>query len=268
MDKDSHVGKMKRKEGGGATSRPGNKKGVKNKLPFTTFPDAVTYARMLYKAQKDKEMTSNDIAKDLGFKGPKAVRIIGALSRTYDLLEKSGKLWKLSEIGKKVANNDRDALISSFTHDKMFSELFNKFKDRQVTDDAITSSIKTDYKYVDVSEVKNRLKDGINLIKSIGNSTTLPSDNGALSEEDLRSLIKLRYALMPPRPEEINQLENKAIEILSEASDDVLKTLANLMKSNKGNKELTLQFLQQAFSKMGVDKDDASNHEKRGDSQD
>ncbi|MCL5009499.1 MAG: hypothetical protein M1433_00750 [Candidatus Parvarchaeota archaeon] len=161
MERDVVNEKSSTKIGSNNSNRRGRKRGSKSGLPFTKFSDAVAYAKTLWNAKGDSEMTPLDIAKDLGFKLPKAVRVIGALNRNYNILEKVGKLWRLSDIGKGVANNNKDSLMASFTNEKMFKELFNEFNDRKVTDEAMVSSIKSKYKYVDADEVKERLKEGI-----------------------------------------------------------------------------------------------------------
>lgn len=244
----------------GNRSHKGRKRGSKSGLPFTRFSEAVTYAKTLWNAKGDSEMTPSDIAKDLGFKLPKAVRVIGALNRNYNILEKIGKLWKLSDIGRGVANNDKDALMAAFTNEKMFKELFNEFNGRKVTDEAIASSIKSRYKYVDADEVKERLKEGMELLKD--KAPAKSANLKGMNEKDLQTIVKLKYALMPPKPEEISELEDKAIEIFERMGNETLNTLADLMKQNKNNKDVFLQLLQQAFPKVGIDSEDIKTKKK------
>ena len=62
---------------------------------------------------------------------------------------------------------------------------------------------------------------------------------------------------MPPKKEEINNLEDKTIEIFETMDNETLNTLADLMKQNKDNEDVFLQLLQQAFLKVGIDIEDA-----------
>jgi hypothetical protein len=78
-----------------------------------------------------------------------------------------------------------------------------------------------------------------------------------INERDLQTLVKLKYALMPPKKEEINNLEDKTIEIFETMDNETLNTLADLMKQNKDNEDVFLQLLQQAFLKVGIDIEDA-----------
>ncbi|MCL5009500.1 MAG: hypothetical protein M1433_00755 [Candidatus Parvarchaeota archaeon] len=67
---------------------------------------------------------------------------------------------------------------------------------------------------------------------------------------------------MPPKKEEISELEDRAIEIFSGMDNEVLNTLANLMKQNKANEDIFLQLLQQAFLKAGIDSEDIKTKKK------
>ena len=145
--------------------------------------------------------------------------------------------------------------MSAFTNEKMFKDLFNEFNGRKVTDEAILSSIKSKYKYVDADEVKERLKEGMDLLKD--KAPAKAANLKGINERDLQTLVKLKYALMPPKKEEINNLEDKTIEIFETMDNETLNTLADLMKQNKDNEDVFLQLLQQAFLKVGIDIEDA-----------
>src|SRR3989344_8412088 len=113
--------KQKVKEKKRKTGRP---KGTKNKLPFTTFTQALDYAKKFWKEAQGSDMSFDDIVEYTGFHQKKVVRILNALRDAYRIVEKtdSGE-WRLTHIGKGVVDNNSTSLEEMFTAHFIFKIL-------------------------------------------------------------------------------------------------------------------------------------------------
>jgi hypothetical protein len=242
---------MKKKDQNLPKKKGGRPKGSKSKLPFTTFQDALKYAKMIWEKAEYKEMSFKEISNFMGLHPQVAVRVLNALKDFYGIVEQlENGNWRLTDAGKRAAKHEYTALIEVFTKNKMFGELFNTFYGKNVTEGAILSHIEKNYKYVDAEEVKNRLLEGIQIIESAKKQSeqtipTISKDKGLL-------LFQLKYALKPPSTEEISALVEKVADTLKESNDDVLKLISDLMMEKKANKEELFALLIRAMKRLGL----------------
>ena len=234
-------------------SRVGRPPGSKSKLPFVTFPAALRYSELMWKKAQYNEMTFEDINTCIKLHPQKAVRVLAILRDYYGVVEKTDSgYWRLTDAGKRVVRGDLMALKEVFSKNEMFSDLYNKFGSKNVTEGVILDYIKKNYKGIDAEEVKRRLLEGRKIIKD---HTIQPPELAGqkVSQDFALSLFQLRYALKPPSNTEIGNLVEKVVEKLSKSGDDVLKLISELMTEKKNDREELANLLDKAMNKLNLD---------------
>ena len=229
----------------------GRPKGTKSKLPFTTFPDAINYAKMIWQKAQYNEMSFQDISSFMGLKHKKAVRVLNHLRDFYGVVEKldNGR-WRLTDAGKRIVKNEYTALKEVFSKDPMFGKLLNEFWSKSVTEGAILDHIKRNYKYTDAEEVKRRLLEGFKIIQ--GSTPSQPETSQIETQISTLPLFQLRYALKPPSEKELEKIVEKVVETLIKSNDDVLKLIADLINEKKKDSEELLNLLERAMKKLNL----------------
>lgn len=256
-------GNSKDKTGKKKSRSRGRPKGSKSGLPFATFSDAIQYCKVIWDKAHYKEASYAEMSRFMGLSTPKGIRVLAMLRDFYGVIEKTeiGN-WRLTDAGKRVARNDSMALKEAFSKNLMFADLYNNFGNKNVTEGVILAYIRKNFKGVDAEETKNRLMEGLNIIKQA--KKDVPELGPTIIENDnALSLLRLKYALKPPSKNEIEVLADSVIKILKTSTDDTLKLLSELMHEKRTNNEELLNLLNKAIERLNI-KDDYDKAEEEG----
>jgi len=243
--------KQKVKEKKRKTGRP---KGTKNKLPFTTFTQALDYAKKFWKEAQGSDMSFDDIVQYTGFHEKKVVRILNALRDAYKLVEKtdSGE-WVLTNIGKGVAVNNSESLKEMFISNSMFKELHTHFGNRNVTESVIQNYVKKHFKGVNSKEATKRYFEGLQIIKTQGKVTYHDKPIIEPSKDIALHLFQLKYALHPASHNEIETLAETVAEKLNATNDESLKLLSEFILEKKGQKDELIGLVNRVMKKLSLE---------------
>lgn len=231
----------------------GRPKGSKNSLPFTTFPEAISYTQMIWEKAKDGEISFKEICSGIGLHEKKAVRVLNSLKDFYGVVEKKDRSWCLTDAGKRLARNEAMALRDVFTKDPMFADLYARFGERSVTEGVILDYIQKKYKFIDAEETKQRLLAGITRISGGSAQKISSSAEPAMDKDFALPLFKLRYALKPATKEELDGLVTSVIKRLEASGDETLKLLSELMHEKRKNSEDLVNLLDKAMRRLKAD---------------
>ncbi len=245
----------------------GRPKGSKSGLPFTTFPEAIEYAKSIWQKAEYREISFGEISKFMKLHEKKAARVLNTLRDFYGIVEKSDTgSWRLTETGKRVAKHDATGLKESFSKDAMFADLMSTYGNKEVTEGVIQDYIKKRYKGVDSEEVKNRFIDAKKIIDGGHPTTTSSHISGKTVTGDTfsLSLLRLKYILDPPTNEQISELVSHLAKTLKESNDDTLQLLAELMEEKKHDKKELANLVDKAMKRLKIEMPEKEKKSKSG----
>jgi len=216
------------------------KKGSKSKLgvPIKGLPEVIALVRMAYDNVGDKSMSFREMTTFM--KLPKGISTpaIGAIS-AYHLIEKSNLGWRVSDLGKNAIFNDVNSVKEAFTKNPIFADLYEKFGDKEVTAGIIENYIKSKYKKGGgVAVIINRFLEGLEYINGLKGGKQFKSIETKQTNIDITNLLKLKYALNPPKKEEISKLAVTVSKDLESIEDISIKTISKSITKNKENSDV------------------------------
>ena len=212
-------------------------------IPIRGLAEAIDLTKILYEKVGKKHMSYQELAGFLGLRGGSSFPVVGALSE-YGFIEKIGEYWKVSDTGELAIKEDIPTLKHALERNPVFKDLLNQFKDKEVTPGAIENHLRKKYKKrSNVHTTVNRFLKSKSYIDSLEKeiSDMISDPIEPITEEiDLTKwikLIKLKYALNPPKETEINKLFKEVVDVWGE-EDVAISTLSKSIEDNKENKEI------------------------------
>ncbi len=249
----------------------GRPKGSKSKLAFITFPEAIEHAKLLWKKAGFKEMSFDDIKELTRLHQQKLVRVLGALSGKYGVIEKTDAgYWRLTDAGQRVGKDDPTGLKQVFQKDTMFAELYSKWGDKEVTPGVIRDYVERNFKGVNAKEVTKRFQQGKNIIREHTSQAQKNQLGSIMGGELTLTLFQLKYALNPPSNQEIRNIVRGVVKTFAESDDRVLKLISELMEEIvAGDRELKdpdrkelAKHLDRAMNELGLNPPKAEEEKK------
>src|SRR3989344_4019399 len=185
--------------------KSGRPAGAKSKinLPIRNIDVAVEWTKKAYENAKDSEMSPNDVAKFIdvsrGFGSP----AISVLDK-FGLIEKASFGWKISELGKRAINGDKEAIKEALERVDMFRSLLRTFGDKDVTEGVILDYLKKNFKKGDNTKViSDKYIEALNYLNSLTGKSSVyqkPQNNPVNElnfDNKLITLLKIRYIFLP-----------------------------------------------------------------------
>ncbi len=229
---------------GKTDSRGGRPKGSKSLgIPTKSITEAIQIAKTLYENAHDKTMSIEDFAKYLGLEKAGSSPVAGALS-AYGLIERSGIGWRISDLGKRIINDDIDAIKGALRRNEIFKDLLAEYENEEVTSGLVVEYLKKNYKKGgNVFIIADRFLESITYIKQLErgmhfDTTVEQKPKIGISSKGWLTLLRLKYALSPPTPEEIENLLVSIEDEFAESDDPAIVSLVAKMKSNSDKKEV------------------------------
>lgn len=201
-------------------------------LPQIDMLVAIDYTTKLYNMYGDASFSIDDLCRAIGVKKAFASRMTGEFKQ-YELLDQTTSgYWFVTDLGKRTAKGDKDAILTALQNLKIFSDLYLNFKDKEVTRGVIEDYLRKKWNGYNSNLVATRYLDVMNHIRASGE---IPE---SLKKPQIsENIIKLKYALNPPPENEIDMLIDAIYDEFKENPDTAIKTLVKSLKNSKGNKE-------------------------------
>ncbi len=194
---------------------------------------------MAYEKGKDNLMSFSEISTHMGLQKGSDTPIVGAL-KSYGFLEQLGGGWKISNLGKRAINGEKEAVRSAFEKVDLFRELSSEFGGKSASPGLIEDYLRKKYrKGENVKIIARRFSEGMDYIEllGLGKPPEAPITDKPSSYNTL-SLIELKYALKPAEAKDTEALAGKIYENFRDNPNKGIKVLAENIKKNKKNNDV------------------------------
>ncbi len=219
---------------------PGRPKGSTSiGVPSKSIIEARDLVVQVYRSIEDASASRSDIANILNLKDGNISPTLGVLNE-YGLLERTSTGLRVSDLGKRVVNNDIDAIKEALEKNGIFKDLSNHFSEENITPGVIIEYLKKYYKKgSNVVIIAGRFLEAINYIKQ-SKLSGMPVEKKDSKETsiDWLKVMQLKYALSPPKQDELHKLTEAVVKELKSSGDGVMISLAEQMKINIDNKDV------------------------------
>jgi hypothetical protein len=201
-------------------------------LPQVNMIDAIKYTKKAFDTIGTTLKSFSGMAQAMGLSEAFAKRAFGEL-KDYGLIEQESLGWRITDLGRRAVQGDKNAVIEILSKNDILQDLFNNFKDKSVSKDYLEDYIKKKrYRYnINAELVAERFLETMEYINKleVGGVSI-----GVIQEPKIEWLkvIQLKYALSPPKPEEISALANEIAEELSDNEDASIRILSTKIKQN------------------------------------
>ncbi|VVB74892.1 Uncharacterised protein [Candidatus Tiddalikarchaeum anstoanum] len=140
-------------------------------IPQVSLTEAIGYLTKVYTIIGTNLKSFAGMAEVMDISIAGAKRAFGEL-KIYGLLEQEGTGWKVSDLGKRVANGDKAAVITTLETNSILKDLYAELKDKQCDRDFIEDYIKKKrFGYnLNVSHVANRFLEALEYINNLKES--------------------------------------------------------------------------------------------------
>jgi len=207
-------------------------------LPQVSVIEAIKYIKNAYKEVGNKLKSFDGMTEAMGIKKEFGSRAFGEL-RDYNLIIQEGVGWRITDLGRRVASDEKNAVIEVLLKNDIMKHLFDNFKDQNVDKDFLETYIKKRrLKYnINSSTVADRFIDAMKYINGLqisGISELQEKTIGENKEIDIETvkIAKLVGSLSAPNDE--NEIANLIGELTELAKKHNLKTLFGTMNALKG----------------------------------
>ncbi|MBI2084627.1 MAG: hypothetical protein HYT70_03395 [Candidatus Aenigmarchaeota archaeon] len=134
--------------------------------PAIGIDEAIQLIKKGYERGGDEILTFEEICRHMGIKGGSRSRYMASL-KMYGLVAKTGTLgWQITELGKKVASDDKDAIAQSFLTPDIHNEIKAAYPSRPSLGSVIAFLKKKKIK-VSPGIVANRYIEGFEYVQKI-----------------------------------------------------------------------------------------------------
>ncbi len=240
----------KKKKGG----RPVGTKSKIN-LPFKSVEESIEWTRKIYEKAKDNEFHPDDLPGYIGI-GRGFVSPVLAILDKFGLIQRATLGWNVSQLGKEAIRGNKNSIIECVEKIDLYRELLRAFSERKVNKSIIVAHLKSKYKYGDNTEsIADKFIEEKKYIDSIEtnqisseNTVTKKPETPKLDNNELITLLKVKYAFQPS--EEISKVEliNELHNNFKDYGDTTIESLVNEIKKNKSN-DAVVNALVNAFLK-------------------
>ena len=220
----------------------GRPKGSKSEIgiPMKGIRGSIALIKMAYEKGKETTMSFSEISEHMGLQKGSNTPAIGALN-FYGFIEQSEGGWRISTLGKRAINREKEAVRTAFEKVNLFRELSSQFGGKDVSTGLITDYLKKKYrKGENVNRlIAERFLEGMDYIANLGQGKQqmAPPEITEKPSHNIINLIKLKYALSPTEGTDIESLASKISENFKNNPNNGVKILAENINKNKKNKE-------------------------------
>jgi hypothetical protein len=234
----------------------GRPKGSKTEIgiPIKSLKESIVLTRMAYEKGKESIMSFSEISGHMGLQKGSDTPAMGALS-FYGFVEQSEGGWRISTLGKKAINGEKESVRTAFEKVNLFRELSSQFGGKNVSTGLIMDYLKKRYrKGENVNKlIAERFLDGMEYISNLssGNQQTKHTETIEKSSNNIINLIELKYALKPAEGVDIETLASKVHENFKNNSNHSVKVLSENINKSKKNKEALKVLVDSLLAIMG-----------------
>ncbi|OGJ12562.1 hypothetical protein A3K82_00080 [Candidatus Pacearchaeota archaeon RBG_19FT_COMBO_34_9] len=217
-------------------------------LPQVNMIDAIDYVKKAYESTGTNLKSFAGMAKAMGISEVFAKRAFGEL-KDYGLIEQESNGWKISDLGRRVANGERNAVIEILERNSILKTLYSELKDKNYDRDFVVDYVKKRrFSYsINHSLVADRFISALDYIQKLGESGKQEfsqSNKSPIQNSLFLSIIKLKYALTPPSKKEIAKLVKELSEEAQKGNDVVIKSLTKQMMDKKEHEQVLHSLLE------------------------
>lgn len=251
-EKDNSKNENKKKKAG----RPAGAKSKVN-LPVRNIEVAVSWTKKAYEHAGEAEMSPEDIIKFIevnkGFRSP----AISTLDK-FGLIEKASFGWRVSDLGKRVINGEREAIKEALERIDLFRDLLRAFGDKNVTEGVILAYLKKNYKKEDNTKpIAEKYLEAVNYLNSVTPNKVNSQSKKETSYKELNlddkliTLLKLKYAFYPIDEHSKTELIKELDEKFKDYDDTTIRAIISQIKENKSNKEVLKILITTLLNSLG-----------------
>ena len=188
-------------------------------LPTISLLQAIKYIKDAHKIIENRLVNSDKLAEVMNIKKQYSSVVFGCLSSDYGLIQRVDAGWSITELGKRVVKDDRDAIVELIKKSNILNQLYNQLKDKDVDKSYIESLIKNKRGNYNVSYITEKYMEVIDYLNNLsqGNAgrTIIKKDASSLQSEEAE-MILLMYSLFPLEKNEDIQSQLQRLIKLSE----------------------------------------------------
>lgn len=217
----------------------GRPKGAKSKLgiPSKSLSDVAGIIKILYENYGNQVISAYEIRETLNLPKMSASPLIGIL-KEYGLIKAEGNQWVISDLGKRIAEGDREAMLESLKLNSIFKNLINNYGDKDVSPGVIITFLRNNYrKGENALEIAKRYLETMEFISQSNKSKNVVLEDK--SEGDISKWIKviqLDFAVNPIK--DYSKLLDDVITELKTDKDPIINSLAQSLSENKDKPEV------------------------------
>ena len=210
-------------------------------IPKRGMPEVIDIAKVLFQRAGDNTFSFSDFKEFLSLEKAAATPLVGILSSDYGIIEKAEGGWKLSDLGRRIANDDFNAVKESFIRNPIFNDLTSRFEGKSITAGVIIDYLKKKYKKGEnVLIIAQRFMEMMGYVKPVeGVPVGSPEDNQFPDKNISRwfRVFQLKYALTSPK-EDIKKLAESIENEFKNDKDEGIRTTAESIMENKSKEEI------------------------------
>lgn len=203
--------------------RMGRPKGSKSAgIPQRALKECIDYVTAAYETVGNSVMAFSEMRDSMGLEKGADLAVSGALNK-YGLAEKDPSgYWRITDLGKRVAQEDGVAMKEALERVPIFKDLSLKFWDQEVTPGAVEQHIRSKYKKGEYAiEIVRQFLEAKELIQQL-KPKSLEAGTGGSPSSEMFIISRMVGQLFPP------ENKGKAMEVLNE--------LIKLSETHKLNK--------------------------------
>lgn len=183
-------------------------------MPLVTPFEAIEWIKRGYQEVGKKEKPFARMAEALGLPVARAKAAFGILANNYGLLKLEHGAWQITNLGERVAKNDKNAVLEVMQTVAILNELYETMKDRDVDRDIIEDYINRKRAGLNAKAITDRY---LEIMDYISNSSPIKKEKSGETKgikPQEAEMIRLMYALFPlGKEEDIQSQLDRLIEL-------------------------------------------------------
>ena len=177
----------------------GRPKGSKSSsgIPRTSIVEAIELIKKAYDTHGNNLMSFKELIKSMGIPKGRDIFIAGEILQ-YGFLEKTAIGWRITQLGKNAILGEQNAVIEAIQKNVIFSDLYHRFADENVTQGSIEDYLKKKYRKGEgVSLIASRFLEIKTYIQELEKKTPKSKKTITKTETNMIEILRLMYSMFP-----------------------------------------------------------------------
>jgi len=216
-------------------------------LPQVNMIDAIDYVKKAYESAGTNLKSFAGLAKVMGISEVFAKRAFGEL-REYGVIEQESNGWRISDLGRRVARDEKSAVIEMLEKNPILKTLYSELRDKDYDKDFVLDFIKKKrFAYnINISLVADRFFAAMDYIGKLeeGGASFIGGTKSPIPNTLFLSMIRLKYALSPPDKKERIRLVEELYNEAEKSDDVIIRSLTKQMRNKKDHEQVLFSLLE------------------------